>query len=200
MIFTRESTLIILDWDDTLFPTSWISSNKINIKDDEIMLKYRNYFNDVDVNLSGLLEKMLSYGNIVIITNALLQWIYMSVSILPRTSYFINNKKVKLVSARADFANINSDPYSWKRLAFEREYNIYNSKKPLNNIMSIGDAEYEYLALINLFNKKDDQILKSVKFIKYPSRDLLLDQINVLNNAIDQICVTHNYLDLKFIE
>jgi hypothetical protein len=200
MLFTKGSTLIILDWDDTLFPTSWISGNKINIKDEEIMIKYRKYFNEVDLTLAYLFAKMLSYGNIVVITNALIQWIYMSSSILPRISYFINNKKIKIVSARGDFANINNDPYSWKKMAFEREYNLFNSRNQLNNVISIGDAEYEYLALINLFNKKNDQILKSIRFIKYPSRDLLLDQISVLGNAIDDVCVTDRYLDLKFIE
>ena len=200
MSFTKEATLIILDWDDTLFPTSWVSSNKIDIKDDQLMMKYRKYFNEVDINLANLLNKMITYSNVVVVTNALLQWVYMSSSILPRTSYYINNKKIKLVSARADYSNINSDPYSWKKIAFEKEFNIYNNKKELTNIISIGDAEYEYLALINLHNKKSNKVLKSVRFIKYPSRDILLDQIVVLNNAIDNLCSCPRYLDLKFIE
>ena len=31
MNINNKSTLIILDWDDTLFPTSWVNKNNIEI-------------------------------------------------------------------------------------------------------------------------------------------------------------------------
>ena len=32
MILNRNKTLIILDWDDTLFPTTWVTTNDIDVK------------------------------------------------------------------------------------------------------------------------------------------------------------------------
>jgi len=31
MNIAKCQTLIILDWDDTLFPTTWVTSNRINL-------------------------------------------------------------------------------------------------------------------------------------------------------------------------
>ena len=67
------------------------------------------------------------------------------------------------------------------------------------NVISIGDAEYEYQALIALSDTKKyhRKYLKSVKFLRYPSHDTLIDQINVLHNAIPHIWVSEQHLDLK---
>ena len=69
-------------------------------------------------------------------------------------------------------------------------------------IISIGDAEYEYKALINLHsnspNSKSYRLLKSVRFVKYPTKDVLLDQIKVMQDAAIKVCTTKTHLDLKF--
>ena len=44
MEFSRKKTLIILDWDDTLFPTSWVLENKIDLTDPAIRAKYYKDF------------------------------------------------------------------------------------------------------------------------------------------------------------
>ena len=76
-----------------------------------------------------------------------------------------------------------------------------NIIKPLN-IISIGDADYEYKALVSLFkwkllNNKNIK-LKSVRFIKAPSQNIIIDQINVLLKAIKSIVLCEKHLDLKF--
>ena len=38
------ANIFILDWDDTLFPTFWVQSKNINIKDNETYETYKLYF------------------------------------------------------------------------------------------------------------------------------------------------------------
>lgn len=199
MNITNKSTLIILDWDDTLFPTSWITKNNIEIhaiKNEETI----EYFNQIDIALNKLFKTMLKCGDILIITNALINWITISSAILPRLSKLLKSTNIKIVSARGEYQQITDNPMDWKKLAFEKELGMIMKNKLINNVISIGDAEYEYNALINLYraDKKNYKLLKSVKFIRYPNNYQLLDQINVLGDAIIDISMKTSHLDLKF--
>ena len=208
MILSRDRTLIILDWDDTLFPTTWVTSNDINIRNLNMSNSKSiiSYFSQIDNELDHLLRTLLKCGNVAIVTNAMLNWINISSNILPRTSKILANKNkgfdIEIVSARGSYQSESNDPMDWKKLAFTQI--IKNSKfKKVNNIISIGDAEYEYKALINLYdenseNQKSYKLLKSVKFVKYPSNHVLLDQIKVMQQAAVQVSTKKSHLDLKF--
>jgi hypothetical protein len=206
MNLSKNRTLIILDWDDTLFPTTWVTSNDINIRNiNNIQNSISSYFKQVDIELHRLLRLLLKCGHIAIITNAMLNWINISSNILPKTSEILSNKcgkyDIEIISARGSYQNISKDPMDWKKMAFEEI--IKNNKfRKVNNIISIGDADYEYKALINLYedckNNKNYKLLKSVKFVKYPTNHVLLDQIKVIQDAAIKVCTTKTHLDLRF--
>lgn len=195
MILLRNRTLIILDWDDTLFPTTWITTNEINLKNNIDTEKYKLYFSQVDLDLNNLLLKLIQCGTVIIVTNALISWIRLSITILPRISKTL--EKIKVISARGDYQSKSANPMDWKKLAFESI--IQTMGKKINNIVSVGDAEYEYNALISLFdpNPKSYKLLKSVKFIKYPTKEVLIDQIRVLERASIKIATAKTHLDIK---
>lgn len=204
MLLSRERTLIILDWDDTLFPTTWVTTNDINIKN--IMEANYNsiviFFSTIDIELEHLLQILLKCGHVAIITNAMLNWINISSGILPKTSRLLENNKnnIEIISARGTYQIHSNDPMDWKKYAFS-EIIKRNKFRKLNNIISIGDAEYEYKALINLHhhhNSKNSKLLKSVRFVKYPSNHILIDQIRVMQNASIKLCRTKTHLDLRF--
>ena len=206
MNLSRNRTLIILDWDDTLFPTTWVTSNDINIRNiNNTQNSISSYFKQVDIELDRLLRLLLKCGHVAIITNAMLNWINISSNILPKTSEILSNESgkfdIEIISARGSYQSISKEPMDWKKMAFEEI--IKNNKfRKVNNIISIGDAEYEYKALINLYedckSAKNYKLLKSVKFVKYPTNHVLLDQIKVMNDASIQVCTTKKHLDLRF--
>jgi hypothetical protein len=212
MNLCRNRTLIILDWDDTLFPTTWVTTNDINIKNINNINNINNsknsissYFQQVDIELENLLRLLLKCGHVAIITNAMLNWINVSSNILPRTSKILENGEddfdIEIISARGSYQSVSKDPMDWKKLAFE-EILKNNKFRKINNIISIGDAEYEYKALINLYentkSSKNYKLLKSVKFVKYPTNHVLLDQIKVMQDASIKVCTTKTHLDLRF--
>jgi hypothetical protein len=206
MNLSRNRTLIILDWDDTLFPTTWVTTNDINIRNiNNTQNSISSYFKQVDIELEILLKLLLKCGHVAIITNAMLNWINISSNILPKTSKILANGDgmfdIEVISARGSYQSISKDAMDWKKLAFEEI--IKNNKfRKVNNIISVGDAEYEYKALINLYddckNPKNYKLLKSVKFVKYPTNHVLLDQIKVMQDAAVKVCTRKTHLDLRF--
>jgi hypothetical protein len=205
MNLSKDRTLIILDWDDTLFPTTWVTTNDIDIKNlqNSSNKNILTYFIQVDNELEHLLKILLRCGHVAIITNAMLNWINISSTILPKTSRLLSDKSqnIEIISARASYQSLSKDPMDWKKHAFKDI--IKNNKfRKVNNIISVGDAEYEYKALINLYDnckeQKNYKLLKSVKFVKYPSNYVLLDQIKVMHNAAIKVCTTRTHLDLRF--
>jgi len=197
-ISNQQSTLIILDWDDTLFPTSWVVKNNINLADAQNRWKYVPLFSELDSTLYSLLQKLRKYGKVIIITNAMPGWISDSVSVLPKTSQVIGS--VKVLSARQLFQSEFNDMMEWKKQTFKRAISKEISDNKVLNIISIGDAEYEYRALIDLYNwnKKNKKILKSIKLIHNPTHNTLMDQLVVLHNAIPDICTCSGHIDWNF--
>ena len=118
---------------------------------------------------------------------------------------------IRIVSARDIYSKTLSSPTDWKINTFRDILNniiIDNSnitnRNTFLNVISIGDAEYEYIALLNLdeyfkSNKQNiNYLLKSVKFIEKPNFDIIIDQMEIVQKNIDFIVNKIGYLDLKF--
>ncbi len=197
----KNKTLIILDWDDTLFPTSWITRNNIDLTDPDTQNKYIISFSRLDLLLHKLLTNFLRYGNVIIVTNAALKWILISSNILPSTQELIK-LNVRVISARDHYQEKLPDKSSsWKKLVFEKLI-INSQNKTLKNIISIGDADYEFYALINLskYQTRNSRALKSVRFMKGSNFESLVKQLEILNDKVEDICYQNKHLDLEFSE
>ncbi len=191
----NNNTLIILDWDDTLFPTSWVSKNSIDVYDKSVFIKYNLYFEELDDILYSLLTRLSKLGHVIIITNALTEWVKVSSSILPRSSKIIKN--LKIISARKTYQNITSSS-EWKKFAFKDELDDISKKNEIYNVVSVGDAEFEFYATINLVNYNNKRYYKTVKFIKNPSFDKLIEQLKTFYKASPVICQRRKHFDYKF--
>ena len=210
------TNIFIIDWDDTLFPTTWVNSNSINITNSDDLAKYKIYFLELDKTISQLLESLNKVGDIWIVTNASIRWISSCLKILNSTRKTIIDNNVRIVSARDSYSKNNNSPTEWKIMTFQDIIQdiinkIANKVKPNTwiNIISIGDAMYEYIALLNLdnfiktyikrINSNDFKyLLKNVKFIEKPEFSLIIDQMNVLNKNHSHIINKLEFIDLKF--
>lgn len=201
---SKYKTLFILDWDDTLFPTNWVIKNRIDLMNSSIREQYTTYFQELDRVLSVFLKTTTLMGKVIIVTNALLDWIQISSIVLPKT--YVLLKKIKIVSARGSYRNVSSNVMDWKKMAFHDVVDEEFQNSSLMHVISIGDAEYEYQALIALNDMNNTKnlttnptkYLKSIRFIKNPSHDTLIEQLEVLNGAIQDVWVKKNHLDLLF--
>ncbi len=210
------TNIFIIDWDDTLFPTTWVNSNGINLTDTNSVSNYKLYFLELDKTLSKFLDSFNKIGDIYIVTNANIKWIKSCLSILNQTRNSIVKNNIRIVSARDSYSQVNSSPTEWKILTFQDILEdivkkITRNLKPNTclNILSIGDANYEYIALINLdaYFKKNlpkisssnvNYLLKSIKFVEKPEFNYIIDQLNVVHKNQNSIINKLGYIDLKF--
>ena len=213
------TNLFIIDWDDTLFPTTWINKNKIDLNKSDSFSQYKLYFLELDKTISMLLDSLNKVGDIFIVTNANIGWIKSCLTILNLTKNTIINNEIRIVSARDSYSQNSSSPTEWKILTFQdiiediiNKINKNIKPNTIINIISIGDAMYEYIALINLDNflkshientnnfggKKFNYLLKNIKFIEKPDFDFIIDQMQVLHKNSPDIINKLEFIDLKF--
>lgn len=193
----KKNTIIIIDWDDTLYPTTWSVENNIDLTNPKSRYKYIKYFEKLDDNLNDMFNTMKNYGEIVIITNAMPEWVDLSLSVLPKTKKSMQN--IEVISARARYQNI-AKMQEWKKYTFLEEINKRSKSKRYTNILSLGDAEFEYNALLNLYDAKSlpHKYLKAIKFIKTSDYNIIIEQIRIIKKNIEQLCRMTRHMDLTF--
>ena len=89
MTINKSNSLVILDWDNTLFPSTWVTKNNINLNDIEVRNRYLDFFSELDDQIYKLLQQISEYSKVIIITNALPIWVKISSSVLPKTQYLL---------------------------------------------------------------------------------------------------------------
>ena len=197
LYISPENTIIIIDWDDTLYPTSWVIGNNIDLTDPIQRYKYIKHFEKLDDLVSTALEHMITLGEVIIITNAMVEWIQLSVSVLPKTMKCIS--KIEIISARQRQQN-KTQMTNWKKHTFLEEITKRAKKKRYHNILSLGDADFEHAALVNLYNNAliPHKYLKSIKFIKSSDYDITTEQLKMIKKYIASICKMTRQVDMTF--
>lgn len=110
-----KTTVIILDWDDTLLPSSWVTQCGHRL-DEPLMLDEgtKQELKRLENSVSMLLTRLVAQGNIVIITNAETGWVELSCSkFMPQVLGQVN--KLRVVSARSSYERYYpNSPLRWK--------------------------------------------------------------------------------------
>jgi hypothetical protein len=132
----------------------------------------------------------------------MVKWITISSKMLPKTKKLIN-KHIDIISARDIYQKkMPKKQFVWKKLIFEQLVieHFMDKQYKVENIISVGDADYEFQALIDLYEdfKMKKRILKAIKFLQGPDYESLIDQLQVLNKSIFKVCNSKNHMDLKF--
>ena len=192
---TISKTLLIFDFDDTLFCTKYFDTFSLPYQD---IFTYKTSLEQINPCLfkeikeleQTIIELFVKLQNnnydIVIVSNADMKWINNCLThFLEELKEYINENNIKVYSAKNIFSNLNSDKKKetgkressgWKIKCFEKvikdiyyeetENNILETAIDLN-VLSIGDGEDEKKAVFKLNKNKFNfcQNLQS-KFIR----------------------------------
>lgn len=179
-----NKTLIFLDWDDTLFPTAFVQSIEINLElpsTDTIAM-----FEMLDALLTDMLIQMVDIGDILIVTNGSSSWIKKCLNVLPSLKQIIDNGVISITSARDIFED-EFDHSEWKRLTFKLFFNEHiSNNEGIHKILSFGDSDAEHKAVMELRDhniddqKQQKRIIGSVKFVKKPTLNQLIQQLTLI--------------------
>ncbi|CAK0858591.1 unnamed protein product [Prorocentrum cordatum] len=169
-----EQTLIILDWDDTLFPSTFVRSDmhlklSMPLRDQKLPAPVKkqvfNSLLECAANAEKLLRLCASYGKVVIVTLAKGQWVTDSCKFFyPGIGDLLKKLDVKIVYAQ-DGVSIDHDQLTvmdvqnleafWggiKGKAISDEIKNFYSRyegQSWKNIISIGDSNFEKIGTMN---------------------------------------------------
>ena len=195
----KHETLLIFDYDDTLFPTSFLASRGYRLDGPDASADIQRLLDEyADVVETSLLQAR-ELGHVVILTNAETGWIELtSQKFMPRLSELLES--FPLVSARSTYEPLGiSSPFQWKLRAFESVINEHYDRVrsfSCRNVLSFGDSIHERDAAHQVCANLPQSVCKSIKFMERPDVAQLTKQHSLIRDCFEQIVHHQGTLDL----
>lgn len=176
--------IVILDFDDTLFPTT--EYNKNSIIDNEKVYE----------NIKKFLDIMKVFSQIIyIITNASEEWVkHCFVNILKKPLDCLDY--INIISTVDKGYNNGVDISLWKQVAYEKVLNTY-LQSDKNILLFIGDNQYDRDGALYIKKTYPDHIIKSIKYKILPTIDTLIKQQNLTLSLLVKILFMEENVDLQ---
>jgi len=176
-----DSPVIIFDWDDTLFPTSFLSSLGLHIDGPDAPANIQDSLDLFSKCMILTIKQAKRYGRVVIVTNAETGWVELTAAkFLPLVANEIC--QLPILSARSTFEPRGFvKPLEWKEqaFAFVLESHMAQVESFRGSMWSIGDSIHERDAVITVC-RAFDLIHKSVKLMDRPDLAVLYRQHGLL--------------------
>mmetsp|Transcript_36017 Transcript_36017/g.90523 ORF Transcript_36017/g.90523 Transcript_36017/m.90523 type:complete len:340 (+) Transcript_36017:97-1116(+) len=203
-----DQTIIILDWDDTMCPsTTCMRDYGLHVYGDPPSGALAQALEEHAIECQLLLEQAAELADkVVIVTNAETGWVDLSCKAwLPRLRDCRAWPEVASARSTWEPQGVTS-PAGWKARTFEDAIDKFYSRYPhqsWKNIISIGDAPHEREALSRVVRWAPTGSgkrcrSKSVKFVLRPSVQQLTREIQMLRESLKDICWHDDDLDLHF--
>lgn len=186
---TETTPIIILDWDDTLLPTSWLHTQQRDAECElmraECVLacagslsdRARRQLRALDGELVTLLSVLARLGTVLIVTNASEMYVSLTAAaFLPYTATWMRANEVCVMSARDLYETAYpTNVAAWKQCAFRDVVAAWQATHfgvPPACLVSVGDSQYERDAVRALATQCER--VKSIKLKEFPRcRDLV---------------------------
>jgi len=192
----KESTVIFVDWDDTLLCSSYLSGAGYRLDSElESSSAIDRELKELESSVVGLLRLAMSFGEVHIVTNAETGWVQLSAKkFLPGVVPVLD--QVKVLSARSTYEAMFPDaPVKWKFCAFQEK--LFSDSKSPKNVISFGDSHVEREAVRAVTRGIPNTKTKSVKFAEKPSMEQLRRQLELVTNCFQYIHSHEGDLDLQ---
>ena len=192
----RTENYIILDWDDTLHPTTYLDNchvtKDIFDSDDTSWLQIKNEKDQADLQvfdtcLKEFMEIIFDLTpHVFIVTNSIIPWLEKTGQCrLPKSYPYII--KAVIISARENYGLfMPNEPMLWKKWTFYDLFPVEDSviKK---NIICIGDSLDEKVAITDVARDIRNCILKTFKMKDRPTLIELIEQIKLLSDKVPSV-------------
>jgi hypothetical protein len=200
----KYNSIIIFDWDDTLFCTSYLE-NKYNISVNEnIKINENEKLNllKLEEKVFKILHLAINSGDTYIVTNSSEGWVnYVTNIFYPLVyKFLINSNKIKIISARKLYENEYPNNQSiWKLATFINISKLYN-KNILTNIMCFGDSNLEIEAINRISPLFKESYIKAIMFMQNPNILQLNKQLKLCLNEFTKIHSLVKNISIKVIK
>lgn len=210
---TQPNSVFILDWDDTLLPTTYI----LQREEEEETLTSKDFV-EIDTLVVELLENLTStMEKVIIITNAMNFWVEESSEMyLPKTHKFLEDSSIEIFSARHYEHEYPENMLKWKKNEFKTrlsaaidsissdtaDFKIGVKRKrtcvqrtPALQLFSVGDSLHDLQALAKF--ECSNAIKKNVKLCQRPDLAKLKLTLQKLGRVIPLISEINCSIDLE---
>ena len=174
-----KETIFIIDWDDTLMCTTFISHKALGLSDDEQYI-----VSNLGKVVSNFLKECNKYGKIIIMTNSSKEWIKKTTTEYLKISHesFDN---IAIISTRDRYLKKGIEKKKWKELALDDLIAKYKEK--IQNLICVSDSEKDIDVFKNLSTKNKEINISTIKFKTKPSPLIMIKEIKYLNDMMDEI-------------
>ena len=169
-------TLLLLDWDDTLFCTSALRTCSLEPGCSELLR--------LEDSIKSFLRTCKMLGETVVITNAQHTWVESCImAYLPGLTQEFRH--VRVLSARDRYeARFPHDPVAWKCETFAE---LKENSSQIANLIAVGDQQAEMTAVTALAKAYRTSYVKTVRLIQQPTVEELIKQLNLIRNKLPKI-------------
>lgn len=188
--------LIVIDWDDTLLPTSHLDFLGYDPKKN-IDLYTKNSLERLEKSIISLLIMAKMCGKVCIVTNSQEGWVDMSCGLfIPNVKEYI--KDIDIISARSLYENKHpKNTIMWKIEAMNdcvRKW--FRSPDVVTDFISLGDSFGDRHAAKIVGKGLSISTTKSIKFANDPTSEQLIYQQKLIHDSFPYICTHKNDIDL----
>lgn len=209
-----SKTLIIFDFDDTLFCTKYFDTFSLPYKDifsckvslEEINPCLVRELKQLESAVINLFLNLHQNYDVIIISNADMTWINNCLThFLEELKEFINEKDIKIFSAKNMFSKLSKNKNDWKIKCFKKVINdMYRCDLNYSelNVISIGDGNEEKKAVFSLSKTENFQKIhpKFIRMVSFPSAATIIMQLNYLNDNLNGMIFESNQIFKMIIE
>lgn len=196
----KAGTLILLDWDDTINPSSLVTSLGFRIDEDsQLPATLQRELEALEEIAIDMLETCSAHGHVVIVTNAETGWVELSGKrFVPRVLECLQRLQLPIISARSTYeSRYPGSPADWKTAAFIEQVAHAAEITPSVGVMSIGDSLHEREAAHQVgtrFADGDVSSVKTVKMVERPTVEQLRRQLSLIStNFSDMVAEPHSF-------
>jgi hypothetical protein len=188
--------LIILDWDDTLLPTSFLVKNNYKLEaqineNDKLKLK------EVE-NIANMLIQMARLcGKVCIVTNADEGWVERSCQkFIPSVYKYIQD--IDIISAKTKYSSVYPNKiHFWKVAAMtDCVQKLFKSPDVITDFISLGDSSTDRYAALSVGKSLPLSTVKSIKFYSSPTIEQLKKQQEFILRYFPYFCTNKNNMDM----
>jgi hypothetical protein len=211
---TSGETLIFVDWDDTVCPSSWLREVGANVEKTNALFEHQR-------QVCAFFRVAAELGRVLIVTMASTAWVDQTQLLMPEVAALIQELSIKVVSAREcpprhllrnAFRN-NRDPSQYLKTKTmqdltKRFYKKGNSIFPQRgrswkNVISLGDSVAERYALQDMVmqqvqRKGKDCRCKTLLLIGEPTLETLTSEVQLMKAALPKLVQYDGDLHLNF--
>jgi hypothetical protein len=188
--------VVILDWDDTFFPSSLLRPNSGKIDDIDTKMVASSEFIAYEATALACLEKLVHVGaKVLIVTNADKGWVELCCERFAiKLGKRIRDLSIPIISARTLHEKKHPERMIyWKYLVFEQEV-IHDGQF---HMISVGDSICERAAVARLADTYKYTVMKNVKLKDKPTMKELQHQLYALSVYVSNIVSYPFCLDLQ---